>query len=440
MVHVKGRRLRAPSALAAIVLAAALSACSKHDARAKPPASASLVGTPKALFLASAAASGTTSLHEVTTEDAVVQVEFRDEDGRPLDVQVAGVTVLSREWVLLSIYQPSRDPSATPSDVLLRISDGKLFDAKALSVKGVPQVKRGNTLYSIGYTPTAYGALLRTDLTTMRVEPMSNPQYDQLSGPFVVDHQGNVRAGEHDDTGYLGKIFFADNRPPVVDAWRPNVWTDVTFCDTGGNAGMLAAVYGEDDRLYAVCADDVPDPGSVPDPFGVTTRYQDYFVRQVSFTEAGSVLVDSPPVRRVAYSRSVPAERRIAVSPWNDLRPRTRRLVLSTGFFTVAPVPAGGISVAWTDLPVPDLARISGEYGYWQEGTTVYRLRLAAGATREAVLTAPTLISWEVAGGVVIFTKYLTGTSIGTYRVDAPGAEPVLVSSSDMQVQQIQEL
>jgi hypothetical protein len=56
------------------------------------------------------------------------------------------------------------------------------------------------------------------------------------------------------------------------------------------------------------------------------------------------------------------------------------------------------------------------------------------------MVTAPNLISWQVVGGTLVFTKYLTGTNVATYRVSGPGADPELVSSSDMQVQQIFEL
>jgi hypothetical protein len=45
-----------------------------------------------------------------------------------------------------------------------------------------------------------------------------------------------------------------------------------------------------------------------------------------------------------------------------------------------------------------------------------------------------------VVGGVVVYTSYLTGTNVGTYRVTQPGTTPELLMTSDTQVQQIVEL
>ena len=42
-------------------------------------------------------------------------------------------------------------------------------------------------------------------------------------------------------------------------------------------------------------------------------------------------------------------------------------------------------------------------------------------------------------GGAVVFTKFLSGTNVGTFRVSAPGATPELLLTSDMAVRQIVE-
>ena len=82
---------------------------------------------------------------------------------------------------------------------------------------------------------------------------------------------------------------------------------------------------------------------------------------------------------------------------------------------------------------------ISGEYGYWRAGDYIFRIRFDADSPSELVVTTPNLIGWNVVGGAVVFTKFLSGTNVGTFRVSTPGAAPELVLSSDMAVRQIVE-
>ena len=174
------------------------------------------------------------------------------------------------------------------------------------------------------------------------------------------------------------------------------------------------------------------------DPGGITTVQ--YFVREyVSFAPYMTV-VDGPPVRSVDFFSEV------AVLPATTygLFTRSRYLPLSSGFFTMSGVPGGGISLAWTPKDLSGLAGnydpvISGEYGYWRAGDYIFRIRFDADSPSELVVTTPNLIGWNVVGGAVVFTKFLSGTNVGTFRVSTPGAAPELVLSSDMAVRQIVE-
>jgi hypothetical protein len=397
--------------------------------------------SPRALFIATPASSSGPRLNEIdATDGSFLQVEFKDHDGHPVTVTVGQLEALSSEWVWLYIWfyvreEGSDQQTLAARSVLLRISDGKLFDLSNAGLWPPMQIHAGS-LYTDNNSP---GILQRVDLSSLLVVPMSNPAVDGTAGGLAVDADGNVRASEWIGGSWGHKIFFADNSPPAVDPWGAGEW-GANFCSTGGYAGSLANVYGEDGNLYSVCIDDVPDPEG-----STTTRFLEYFARTVRFTDAGPAFVDAEPVRSVTctgpYAGAITCpETRLALQGSYNLNARNRKLLLTSGFFTMTPVTGGGISLAWTDLPLPAFTALSGSYGYWQSGDSVERLPLEAGATPEVMVATPNLISWQVVGGSVVFTKYLTGTAIGTYRVDSPGMDPELVSSSDMQVQQIVEL
>jgi hypothetical protein len=413
----KGRFLGCWSALVALATASLL-ACSGGAQRdvAKPPVSA-VIGVPKALFVATPAGAGASTtralrLHAVDADDTVRTIDFRDQDGNPVAVYVERMDVLSRDWAWLRIGYATTDGYSLRY-VLLRVADGKLYDADPFS-SWEPQVN-GGWLYSF-----SEGSIVRVDLSSMTMYPMSNPAYDSVGGLLAIDHHGNVRTSEWSGHTFQ-KIFFADNTPPLVDPWSVDAANPI-FCETGGASGELAQMHGDDTHLYSVCVRDV-------------AGRLEYFVREVSFTATGSQFSDGPPVRTTGLP-----ETRIAVAPDCTLRPRTRYLPLTSGFFTLSPAQEGGISLAWTDLPLSSVSLISGEYGYWKAGDGIFRIRFQAEAAPESVVAAANIISWQVAGGVVLFTRYLTGTAVATYRVTAPSVDPELVSSSDMQVQQVAEL
>jgi hypothetical protein len=436
MIGSGNRRSRRSAAVLVLALAVGLGGC--HERKTEPkaivraPVAATMTRTPRALFLASSVADPALRLHEIDPDAAIRQVEFEDSDGNPVAVTVTVVEALSRDWLWVELsYEgltAAGDAYPISQKALLRVADGKLFDAEELSPWNA-HVK-GGKLYaymSVGW------ALVGVDLASMLAVPVNNPSYDPVQGPFLVDHQGNVRTEVWRNGSAETKIFFADNSPPVVDPRR----AESGFCANS----PLATVYGEDGHIYVVCSSNIPDPEG-----STTTRYLEYFVREVSFTASGAQVTTGAVLRRATCTGPtdnaiVCPEAQIQATTLYGLDSRSRYLPLTSGFFTMTPVPAGGISLSWTDLALPaSISLIAGDHGYWQAGDTVSRIRFQAGASAEPVVAVPNLISWKVAGGVLVFTKYLTGTAIGTYAVPAPGMDPMLISSSDMQVQQIVEL
>lgn len=438
MVHPRSRRARCSAGL--LLLATALAACSPGGEPAPPGAPAiARVSRPKALFLVLSSADPSWRLHQLDEAGIIRRVEFSDDRGAPVDLEIGILEVLSRGWVRLAVMPPgARDEELlNASGLLLRIADGRLFDRSDLDWSTAPQLKGTDRLYAV-----ARRALRRIDLTTMDMHVLSDPAVDPVAGPeLLVDHDGNVRVPAHTGArvGFHWTIFFADGGAPVEDPSSP-AWPEPDFCNTPHAGNALATMYGEDDHLYTLCASLVPDPyGSTP------VARREYFVRQVSFTRVGSRFLDLPPIRTVACT---------AADQWNitcpeshlperlpiDRRPRLQHRFLTSGFFTMRPVPAGGFSVSWADLVPPRDAVHSGGFAWWRTGDDLVRVRLEAGATPETVATVPGLVRWTAVGGVLVYTRSVAGGGLGTYQVSGPGASPRLVSSSDMRISQIVEL
>jgi hypothetical protein len=158
----------------------------------------------------------------------------------------------------------------------------------------------------------------------------------------------------------------------------------------------------------------------------------------LDFTATGTVRSAPSSVRTTACTGTRPESRIRPTTPYR-LHNRSRYLPLTSGFFTMSPVTAGGVSLTWTAKALPAITLISGNHGYWREGDTIKRLHFSAGSSAEEIVTASSIIGFKVAAGVLIYTKYITGTNVGTYAVCSPGAEPVLLLSEDMEVQQIVE-
>lgn len=437
MIHRPQPRRVRPTLLA-LALAAAIAGCDHRDTAPEPspapvPVAAILVGTPKALFRWSPQRASDAALHELDADGGIHAVEFVDADEVPVRVKVTELRTLSRDWVWLRLFVVPRpaegDPDPVLRTVLLRVTDGRLFDAEGLSL-GHAQLK-GQSLYAhLADRPE----LVRVDLATMTRSPVNDPASDPVGDlPFLVDQQGNVRISLlRNGSSWVTKIFFADGSPPIVDPWR-TAGMGMDLCD--GGISEYATAYGDDGHLYVVCS------SFAPDPEGGASTTRGVLVQRVSFTPSGTQRTAAGPVVREGACSSGCI--RLPIGTWTDYYPDSRSRYLladTTGFFRLTAVPAGGFSLAWTDFPLPAGAWIAGEYAYWGPvDHTISRIRLEAGATA-APIALPIVSTWTVIGGVVVFSGGVGGPGAGTFKVTAPGTEPELISSSVLQVFDFVEL
>lgn len=82
------------------------------------------------------------------------------------------------------------------------------------------------------------------------------------------------------------------------------------------------------------------------------------------------------------------------------------------------------------------IGAVSGKYYYWQKDDTIYRIKFEEDAEVEEILTDSNIIKWTVSDDTLIYNKYYSGTSVGTYRkVGTSDAE--LIAQSDMEIRKI---
>jgi hypothetical protein len=437
-------RLARPTGSAAVLaLALALAGCHARDAGPapvppvpRPPVTAAFAAKPKALFRA-IPDRGSPRLYAVDANGGVRPVEFLDGDGNPVAAATLEWGALSADWAwVLLRYGDGAAPLW--GQALLRLSDGTLLPADGLSLYGA-QVK-GATLYALradalGLVSTH--ELLRIDLPSMTAAPVNDPATDPVVSGVLVDHLGNVRARVSRSAGpSVATIFPAGGGQPVVDPQGDGL------CQ--GGTGENAAVYGEDGHVYAMCRASFHDPeGSTSD-----ATYLGTFAREVTFTATGTQGIDAAPVRETPCSGCVeevlPTEYTWTDPAMRRLDDRSWLLLTTVGFFGTTSAPGGGITLAWTDLTLPRwISRVAGGHAYWEHwhwgsGGTISRIRLAAGASEETVVTSPSLSSWKVAGGLVLFTR--GGGAPGTYAVAGPGLDPTPISSAELYIAEVMEL
>jgi hypothetical protein len=412
---------------------------------AKPPLSGALDPSTIALMVGTDPGGDGTRKAALAVDPtgAVSTVVFRDADSHPVAVNVTGVESLGDGFFAVELSW-SDGTTTHPIEALWRTSDGRLFDLSAYNLSDA-QLK-GNDLYVLSTASNASSSytLYHVDVAsldaTLVATPMNNPAYDPLnySAPLMlVDGDGDVMVQTGATSSWDYKLFFHDNTAPRAQAMS----SGLTFCPTGGQSGQLAAVYGEDGLLYVLCVSDLPD---LVDPL---VRYLRYDVRKVDFTSSGPVTFDPVVLRTTTCSGATPQtitcpESRLSPTTPYGLQSRARYVPLTSGYFTMSPITGGGVSLTWTAKALPTMTSplLSGSFLYWKESDTIRRIRFTPGSTTEDMVTVTGIIGFKVANGVVIYTRYDSGTSIGTYEVTAPGVAPVRLMSDDMQVQHIVEL
>lgn len=414
-----------------------------------------VLNNPKALFLSNPpsssgqskmdlatcrAASNGKCMKQINQDDMVEDVEFQDKDNNTVPVIVSELSPIGNNYFYAEI---SKDENSENLKGLIRISDGKIFDITNYASDFYPINGQRNTNmqiegdYLYSYYPDDK-VIYKINLNDLTASAINNPLVDEIweSSTFCpngwcyqnigIFHQFLLSNGfVFSETQSGNKIFTPDNSAPVA--------INYNIIDTGGGT-VPGLVKGEDGFIYQIKSTN----SSLS--CGSTTLV---CLIKYEFTNSGIVKTFQGVDNNVtSYSNFRPAKSSYKI---ND---RNRYVLFTNGFYQMTPITNGGVNLNFTskDLSgIPDgtgnnYPIISGNYVFWKSGSIIYRLELTNSSIPEVFINDSNIIKFEIISGSIVYTKYISGTNIGTYQVSTPGGSSLLLESSDMEVEQIVEL
>jgi hypothetical protein len=358
-----------------------------------------------------AAGSLVDALFEVLANGDIQQVSFLDENGLEVTLEIDRLFRLSADYIGIAFTLDENQ-----YQVVAELASGALFDFSAYDLQSA--MMRDGLLYALS-SQTIY----RIDFSTRTATAMNNPAYDPagcalIGGggpypkyPFIVVNDGNVISV--DQVGHL-LIFFGDNTTPK-DTWCGNeIW------GPGGNY-PLGLVLGENGFLYRL---DYVYSGT---PKGT-------MITRLDFTHDGL----DPAVVVCDDSGSG----FYLVGNGYGLYDRNRYVMFSNGYQAITTGATGDFQMNFTAKSIPAISTdsfISGTHIYSLSGDTLNDLDFGVEDAFHARFTHPDIIAWNVVANQVVFSAYISGTSIGTYQAD-PDGNVTLLETSDMAVRDIVEL
>ncbi len=370
-------------------------------------------------------------LKQISQDNQISEVIFQDSSGDQVELSVTDLIKINNDYIIVEFVFNEEIKKAL-IDISDPSSDCVLYDVTDFSADYF-QV-RDNYLFAL-----SNNTIQRLDLNTLTVQAMNNPDFDPLESgknwngyeDLLIGNGLNIIACRQNPSGCINYIFYNDFSPPR------QAFQTIVATGGGGSAGL---VYGEDgfiyqiQRIYSGCA----YGGCDPEDLGT-------YIRRLEITPSGLDVTADQAGDYVDLGSYAAGYRRIKNS--YALDDRNRYILFNGGFFTMDSSADGSIILNWTDLTLTDLPDgsttnvplVSKDYVYWRNGDSILRQQLTADSTQELIVTDSNMISFEVVGTVVIFSRYNTAVEIATYQV-IPGNLPELLYSSDMEVQKIVEL
>ncbi len=424
------------------------------------------VAQPRALFLAdpttAARQTAAQTLMQITASGEIAQVTFQSAEGEPVEISVSSLFRVGSDFVAIAFSvqsseenpQPGGDtkplsfqevtPPTGAQQALLRLQDGVLFDISGYPIE-TAQV-RGNNVFLIRDQ-----TLYRIDLETLTATPMNNPSFDALESyhpmgwraaheaerlyRFLADGAGTVAIIKPGESTVL-KLFYADNRPPVTGA-PIDLPPDESAL---GSESRYALIYGADGAYHAFVryyAGNCADP-----PMCTQTVAPGEYWRRYAFSGTGVTHTDALIGDNVADGTFINFENNAA------LESSSRFVVFSNGFYSLSLDASGTPAATWTAKALPATVattllsdrHLSGNFVYWRVASSVRRIELSAASVEEILVDEPGLLDYELIEGDLVYTKYITATNIGTFRIRAGETTATQIADSNMNVSQIVEL
>jgi hypothetical protein len=282
---------------------------------------------------------------------------------------------------------------------------------------------RGNDLYVLS-NQTIY----RVDMTDKTATAMNNPAYDPAgyvignsaeNYKFLVVNDNNVITGVDVDGGIHLYIFFESSAP------KDTLLLPEAIVNVGGGFGCGVA-FDLDSYLHRF---EILNGG--------TARYS-----KLTFDSEG--MSTDTTVLGTDLGKGFDLRGQYTVLN------KERYFIFENGFYHITQKVGGGFNFDYTAKTIPHPGategtyyiqgiKISGQTVYSKDGTTIKKMDIVNDSAYTDVVTWADMIDWWVAGNTVMFTAYITGVDIGTYKVNGDGST-TLMENSDMEIKDIIEL
>jgi len=409
-----------------LVLAVAIMAvmpCCDDDSVEAPQPTRLVLNSPDATFIAKSqnTAGGSAdkdALFEVLTDGTVQPAEWLDASGNPVDVEVSRQKRLDDSHLAFEIivYEQYHN-------VVMDMATGDLLDFSDYDYDSLTMYD--GMLYGIDFQ-TVY----RADLSSLTATPMNNPGFNGAGNDVYYTYDLIVTAGgwAHIRTSLGDKQMLAPDNSPPVASWIDNV----VDLGPGDVTGVYCTILSKDGHFYKV---GVEGSGTVGSP------------TQILYGTIDDTY-DPGPVIHENTMGYVPDDY-VARIPFGNHDVTERYYVVRDGFVVISSTAAGALQFRWVpkdfgflgnemfQYAVPQSPReLVGNRLYWESAGVVTTADIVLDSSGVVLVDDPNMISWYVAGDGIVYSTFVTGTEVATYRVAADGTS-TLLESLDMEVRDV---
>lgn len=386
------------------------------------------------------------ALLTINSKGEIEPIQFLDSNGNAVIVNVTKIKKLTDDSVLLSFNAVSfldytkneiqfSDIKTEEGTCLINFSMNKIYDLKGYCVD--------ISYYSDGilFISKENGALYKIDLSTPeRAIPLNNPDFNAVNCiNFLCDDWLIVQHGLLIDPNGIKppKVLNFDYDLPVIGSWHGSpsaVWGDRTcaFIKDGLNQIWIFVHDHTNCYYYRINLDDDGHLYTFDEPI-CDTR-----LTPIDTIHYGYHLPGTCENVRNGATDPVLATKSMWISKQNSGN--------SYYLISVQGKTEGGLDISCTELnytsglPKNNYVFLN-DAMYWYKSGKILKMDLLSGV-ESVEYENPSMISrgFSATGGKIIFYIYENATTVNTYSLDLGSNTPVLVSKSEMEIENIIEL
>lgn len=386
------------------------------------------------------------ALLSINSKGKIEPVQFLDSNGNAVVINVTKIKKLTDDSVLLSYNAVSfvnytedeiqfSDIKSVEGTCLINFSVNKIYDLKGYCVD--------ISYYSDGmlFISKENGALYKIDLSiSERAIPLNNPDFNAVNYiDFLYDNWLIVQHGSLIDPNGIKppKQLNFDYDLPVIGVWRSSpsaLWGDHTcaFIKDGLNQIWIFVHDNRNCYYYRINLDENGHLYTIDEPI-CDTR-----LTPIDTIHYGYHLPGTYENVRNGTTCPILASKSMWISKQN-----------SGNLYYLVSVQGkteGGIEISCTelnytsDLPKDNYVFLD-DAMYWYKSGKIFKMDLLTGV-ESVEYENPSMISrgFSATGGKIIFYIYEDATTVNTYSLELGTNTPVLLSKSEMEIENIIEL